>query len=163
MVIVQPGVYYESVESIRNGLPDAPIIIHAAFLGTVMIQPPVDSVGINIQPHYHIVDGLVVTGGTQGIQMGPHYREDWIVGVVAQNNEVYGNSGNGIELRRTIDGVVAFNTAYANGGSGPNTLARGVSSTTTSPLRMPVLVSTSGTVGRPKFIITGPMTTAKVI
>jgi parallel beta-helix repeat protein len=83
-----------------------------------MIQPPVDSVGINIQHHYHIVDGLIVTGGTQGIKMGPHHREDWIVGVVAQNNEVYGNSGNGIELRRAIDGVVAFNTAYANGGSG---------------------------------------------
>jgi parallel beta-helix repeat protein len=87
-VIVQPGDYYESVESIRDGLPDAPIIIQAAFLGTVMIQPPVDSVGINIQHHYHIVDGLVVTGGTQGIKMAPHHREDWIVGVVAQNNEV---------------------------------------------------------------------------
>jgi hypothetical protein len=63
--------------------------MHAAFLGTVMIQPLVDSVGNNIQHHYHIVDGLVVTGGTQGIKMGLHYREDWIVGVVAQNNEVY--------------------------------------------------------------------------
>jgi hypothetical protein len=34
-VIVQPGDYYESVESIRDGLPDAPIIIQAGHFSAL--------------------------------------------------------------------------------------------------------------------------------
>jgi len=34
-VIVQPGDYYESVESIRDGVPDAPIIIQAGHFSAL--------------------------------------------------------------------------------------------------------------------------------
>jgi parallel beta-helix repeat protein len=117
-VIVQPGTYYESVESKRDGLPGSPVILRAATPGTVIIRPPANGIGIYIQHHHHWVDGFVVTGTGVGIKMGPHRVADWIVGLVARNNKVYGNTSDGIQFRFGMGGIAEFNTVYNNGQSG---------------------------------------------
>lgn len=118
-VIVQPGVYNESVESKRDGLPDNPVIIRAASVGSVTIKPPPGAPGFFISHHHHVVDGFVVTGTSIGLKMGPHDGGDGpTAGLVARNNKVYGNSNNGIQFTNAIDGVAEFNNVYQNGQNG---------------------------------------------
>jgi parallel beta-helix repeat protein len=118
-VVVQPGVYNESVESKRDGLPDNPVILRAASPGTVTIQPPPGTPGFFISHHHHVVDGFVVTGAGIGLKLGPHDGGDGPTsGLVARNNTVHSNSNNGIQFSNAVDGVAEFNTVSQNGQNG---------------------------------------------
>lgn len=127
-VIVQPGVYHESVESKRDGLLTEPVTIKAATPGTVTIQPPTGQNGFFISHHYHIVEGFIVTGATIGLKMGPHDGGDGPVsGLVARKNQVSGNSSSGVQFTNAVEGVIEFNTVSQNGQNGVQ--YSGVSST----------------------------------
>jgi parallel beta-helix repeat protein len=119
-VIVQPGVYHESVESKRDGFPDAQVVIQASPPGSVTIQPPSGTNGIFISHHYHVIEGFVVTGATIGLKLGPHDPGGTgpVVGVVARDNEVHHNSSNGIQFTNALDGVAESNTVYQNNQNG---------------------------------------------
>jgi hypothetical protein len=118
-VIVQPGVYMESVESKRDGLESAPVIILAASPGSVTVLPPPGSNGFFVSHHYHVIDGFLVTGGANGIKLGPHDGGDGPVsGLIAQHNEVWGNSSNGIQFANAQGSVAALNHAFDNGQNG---------------------------------------------
>jgi parallel beta-helix repeat protein len=115
-VIVKPGVY-GPVESKRDGLPGSPVLLKAETPGAAVIQAG-GLIGIYIQHHHHVVDGFVVTGGTIGIKMGPHRRDEWAVGLVARRNEVHGNTSNGLQFRFGLDALARDNIAHGNGESG---------------------------------------------
>jgi parallel beta-helix repeat protein len=118
-VLVNPGVYQESVESKRDAFADAQVVIQAASPGSVTIQPPSGTTGFLIQHHHHVVDGFIVTGATIGLKMGPHTSGDGtVVGLIARDNEVHNNSSNGIQFTSALDGVAEFNTVYQNGQNG---------------------------------------------
>ncbi len=118
-VVVQPGLYEESVESKRDGSPDAPIVIRAAIPGTVTVRPPTGATGVFVSHHHHVIEGLVVTAGTVGLRLGPHDGGDGpVVGVVARNNVVHANSSNGIQFSNAVGGVAQGNTVYGNGRNG---------------------------------------------
>jgi parallel beta-helix repeat protein len=118
-VIVKPGLYEETVESKRDGLPADPVVLRAESPGTVIIETPPDArIGIYIQHHHHVVDGFTVSGAAVGLKMGPHRRDEWALGLVARNNTVYGSSADGIQFRFALDGVAALNTVYGSGQSG---------------------------------------------
>ena len=68
-LLILPGLYTSKLESVRDGTAAAPINIRAADPGTVTIQPPSGS-AVYIGHHHHTVEGLVVTGGSIGLQMG---------------------------------------------------------------------------------------------
>jgi parallel beta-helix repeat protein len=124
-VVVQPGEYYESVKSQRDGLSDAPITLQAAEPGAAHIQPPSGGVGIYIQHHYHVIEGFAVSGGTTGIKLGPHRVATWVQGLVARHNEVYDNSADGLQFRSASGGRAEFNTAHGNGLSGLKYMGNG--------------------------------------
>jgi parallel beta-helix repeat protein len=120
-VVVQPGIYMESVESKRDGLSSDPVTIRAATRGAVTILPPPATNGFFVSHHYHVIDGFIVTGGNIGIRLGAHDGGDGPVnGVVAQYNQVSGNSNNGIQFANAQNGIAAFNTIYQNGQDGIN-------------------------------------------
>jgi parallel beta-helix repeat protein len=120
-VVVQPGLYLESVESKRDGLATAPVTIKAATPGTVTIRPPAGTNGFFVSHHYHVIDGFVVTGASVGIKLGPHDGGDGpVTGLVARNNQVSGNSNNGIQFANAQNGEAAFNTVFQNGATGIN-------------------------------------------
>jgi parallel beta-helix repeat protein len=120
-VVVAPGVYTESVESKRDGLSAAPVVIKAASAGAVTIRPPAGQNGIFISHHHHVIEGFVVTGGTVGIRFGAHDGGDGPVnGLVARHNRVFGNSNNGIQFMNAQNCVAASNTVHGNGLNGLN-------------------------------------------
>ncbi len=120
-VVVAPGLYLESVESKRDGLSSAPVTIKAGTPSTVTIQPPPGSNGVFVSHHHHVIDGLVITGGTIGLRLGAHDGGDGPVnGLVARNNTVYGNSNNGIQFMNAQNCEASFNTVYQNGLNGIN-------------------------------------------
>jgi hypothetical protein len=86
--------------------------------GTVIIRPPFGRIGVYIQHHHHVVDGLAIEGGTVGLKLGPHRRDDWIVGVISRYNKVSGCGSDGIQFRFGVNGIVEFSTAFQNGQSG---------------------------------------------
>src|SRR5262249_4892539 len=93
-IIVLPGTYNENVESKLDAVSGSPITIRAATPGTAIVQPPPGANGFYISHHYYTIDGFVVTGGLNGIQLGPHdgNSDQAIYGLIANNNRVYGNS-----------------------------------------------------------------------
>jgi Right handed beta helix region len=119
-VIVKPGVYHESVESKRDGYPDAQVVIQAASPGSAVIQPPSGLNGFFVSHHHHVIEGFVVTGSAIGLKLGPHDPGNTgpVVGVVARQNQVHNNSSNGIQFTEALDGVAEFNTVYQNGQNG---------------------------------------------
>lgn len=118
-VVVQPGVYNESVESKRDGLPGNPVILRAASPGTVTIRPPAGRNGFFVSHHHHVVEGFIVTGATIGLKMGPHDGGDGpTAGLVARRNQVSGNTNNGIQFTQAVEGIVEFNTVSQNGQNG---------------------------------------------
>src|ERR1700741_1285338 len=54
-VVVAPGAYLESVESKRDGLATAPVVLKAATAGSVTIQPPSGANGFFISHHHHVI------------------------------------------------------------------------------------------------------------
>ena len=120
-VVVAPGLYMESVESKRDGLATAPVILKAATPGAVTIKPPAGSKGLFVSHHYHVIDGFVVTGGSIGLRLGAHDGGDGPVnGIVVRNNQVTGSSSNGIQFLNAQNGEAAFNTVSQAGSSGIN-------------------------------------------
>lgn len=120
-VVIAPGLYVESVESKRDGLATAPVTITAATRGSVTIAPPSGSAGVFVSHHHHVIENLVVTGGSVGIKLGPHDGGDGPVsGLVARGNTVSGSASNGIQFANAQQGEAAFNTVGASGGSGIN-------------------------------------------
>lgn len=118
-VVVQPGVYLESVESKRDGLLNAPVVIKAAAPGSVTIQPPTGSPGFFISHDYHVIDGFVVSGAIIGLKLGPHDHGDGPVsGLVARNNVITDCRNNGIQFANALYGVAESNTVSQNGLNG---------------------------------------------
>jgi parallel beta-helix repeat protein len=119
-VLVMPGVYPESVESKRDGTSTNIISIRAATPGTVTVQPPAGTSGFVVSHHYHTVDGFIVSGGLNGVQMGPHdgNSDAAINGLTATNNRVSGNTAVGIKFTNAVGGSAMHNVAYNNGAEG---------------------------------------------
>jgi hypothetical protein len=120
---VLPGTYPESVESKRDGLASAPIVLQSTVVGGAIIQPPADpgsgapvSPGFFISHNYHAILGFKVTGSTIGLRLGAHDNGDGPVsGLVIRNNEVYNNTNNGIQVSNGIAAEIAFNNVHDNG------------------------------------------------
>lgn len=118
-VIVLPGVYAASVESKRDGTADAPIIIRAKIPGTVTVQPPSGTVGFYLAHNYLVIDGINVTGGTTGIQMGPYKNTSGTVtGLTARNVLISNAAGIGIKFTNAIDGTVMHSIVRDSGKDG---------------------------------------------
>jgi hypothetical protein len=118
VISLLPGVYAETVASIRDGAAGTPITLRAQTPGSVTIQPPSGSPAVLIAHHYHSVEGLVVTGGTIGLQLGPYKKVDGVLveGVVARENLVYGN-GIGIKFEAAKSTAI-HNIIHDNGQDG---------------------------------------------
>jgi len=123
---VAPGTYGESVESKQDGNASAPITLQSAEAGGAVIQPPlvpdnsgnlITQNGFFISHNYHTIIGFKVTGGSIGIRLGAHDGAGNlpVVGVVVKNNEVVGNSSNGIQVSPGTQTEIALNTVHDNG------------------------------------------------
>jgi len=120
-VVVAPGLYAESVESKRDGLPGDPVVIRAATPGTVTVKPPAGKNGFFVSHHDHVIEGFVVTGGANGLKLGPHDGGDGPVHrLVARANAVHGNTNNGIQFANAQDGQAVFNIVAGNAKNGIN-------------------------------------------
>jgi len=118
-VLVKPGTYMESVESKRDGTATALLTLRSFTAGAAIIQPPSGTNGFFISHSYHVIDGFGVTNAVNGIKAGPHDTTNGpVVGLLVQNNVVYGNSNNGIQFNNGLSGEIAFNTVYQNGQNG---------------------------------------------
>lgn len=118
-VLLQPGVYAESVESFSDGTADAPITIKAKIPGTVTIQPPARTVGFYIGHNYHLIDGVTVVGGVTALQMGPHKNTNGTVtGLLIRNAIVTNAVGMGIKFTNAVDGTVMHSTVTSSGREG---------------------------------------------
>ncbi|MBI3248610.1 MAG: right-handed parallel beta-helix repeat-containing protein [Deltaproteobacteria bacterium] len=118
-VLLQPGLYAESVESFRDGTADAPITIKAKVPGTATIQPPAGTVGFYIGHNYHLVDGVVVVGGVTALQMGPYKNTNGtVIGSFIRNTTVNNAVGIGIKFTNAVDGTVMHSTVSASGREG---------------------------------------------
>lgn len=119
VIVAQPGLYMESVETRRDGIDGAPITIRSETPGLAVIQPPLGSNGVFIKHSHTVLDGFTVTGGVTGVKLGPSAIENGPMnGITAQNNTVYGNSSNGVACSNCQGTVLQFNTVYQNGQSG---------------------------------------------
>ena len=116
-LLILPGLYASKLESVHDGTAGAPINIRAANPGTVTIQPPSGS-GVYIGHHYHTVEGLVVTGGSIGLQMGPYKQTSGsVTGLIVRHNEVTSN-GVGIKFTSVVTATAAHNVVTNNGKEG---------------------------------------------
>jgi parallel beta-helix repeat protein len=59
-----------------------------------------------------------VTGATIGIRLGAHQGGGSVVGLLVQNNTVFLNTSNGIQVTSGLSTEIAFNTVNNNGSNG---------------------------------------------
>ena len=112
-VAILAGLYAVNVESVRDGTVNAPITIRAVEPWTVTIQPP-SGAALYIGHHYHTIAGLVITGATTALQMGPYKNTGAeVVGLIARENHVYGNSL-GIKFTNARDGTMIHNVIHGH-------------------------------------------------
>ncbi len=117
-VIVGPGVY-AGAESRRDGTATYPIVLRSSRPGGAVIQAGPAASGLLVTHDHHTVDGFVVTGSLNGIQMGPHEVGDGPVrGLVAINNVVHDNAAVGLKFTNAEGGQALHNVVYGNGGDG---------------------------------------------
>lgn len=117
-IVLQPGTYPESVESIRDGLADTPITIKAQIPGTAIIQPP-SGPGFFIAHNHHVLEGLLVVGGINAIQIGPYKNTNGTVtGGIVRNTTVRNATGVGIRFINAINGTVMHSVITKNGREG---------------------------------------------
>lgn len=103
------------IESKRPGSAGALITIKAATPGTVIVDPPSGN-GFRIKHDYHRIEGFVVTGATNGIQVEAS-------GVVISNNRI---SDNQVGIKISGTGVaVMHNVINNNTNLGINVYATG--------------------------------------
>ena len=115
-ILVSSGTCAESVESKRNGTKPSPIVLKSMVPGGAVIQPPAGTNGFFISHNYHTIDGFKVTGAFQGLKLGPHEDGDGpVVGLIVQNNQINGNTNNGIGVTNGVKVEIAFNTVTNNG------------------------------------------------
>lgn len=117
-VSILPGIYAVNVESLKDGTVDAPITIRATTAGTVTIQPPSGS-GFYLAHHYNVIEGVNVSGGVTGIQLGPYKNTNGTVtGLAVRNTLVSGATGVGIKFTKAIDGAAMHNVVRDCGQDG---------------------------------------------
>jgi len=115
---VKPGTYSESVESKRDATQTSPIILQSTLVGGAIIKPPAGTNGLFISHNYHTVDGFTVKLGLSGVKLGAHDGGGSVVGLLIQNNIIFSNSSNGIQVTSGLSTEIAFNTVYQNGQNG---------------------------------------------
>lgn len=117
-VAILPGIYAVNVESKKDGTADAAITIRAKTPGTVTIQASSGS-GLYLAHNYNVIDGINVTGGVTGIQMGPYKNTNGTVtGLVARNVLVSNPTGVGIKFTNTVDSGVSHSIVRDSGKEG---------------------------------------------
>jgi hypothetical protein len=117
-VLVLPGTY-GGAESKVDGDPSFPITLRSSVPGGATIQAGSTTSALVIGHHHHVVDGFVITGSRNGIQLGPHEVGDGRVrGLQAINNIVHGNAAAGIKFSNARRGSAMHNVVYANGQEG---------------------------------------------
>jgi parallel beta-helix repeat protein len=118
-VSILPGVYAVRVNSLKDGTADAPITIRAKIPGTVTIQAPATGPGFSIRHHFHVIDGVNVTGGTNAVKLGPHINNKGIVtGLVLRNALVSDANNTGVRFTNAVDGAVLHSIIRNNGKDG---------------------------------------------
>jgi parallel beta-helix repeat protein len=115
----QPVVCNEAtIESKRDGTAADRITIQAVPPLSVIFDPPAGN-GIVITHSYHLLNGLIVTGAVNGIQLGPHDDGDGPVnGLVVNGSRIYGNSVTGVKFANAIDSVIKHSIVNNNGSHG---------------------------------------------
>src|SRR5262249_10678880 len=123
----------ENVESKLDAVSGSPITIRAATPGTAFVQPPPGANGFYISHHYYTIDGFVVTGGPNRIQLRPHdgNSSQAIYGLTANHNPANGNSAVGIKCSNAVGGTATHNVSYGNGQEGVLYASTGVASNAT--------------------------------
>ena len=117
-IVLQPGTYPESVESIRDGLADTPITIKAKTPGTAIIQPP-SGPGFFIAHNHHVLEGLLVVGGVSAIQIGPYKNTNGpVTGGIVRHTTVRNATGVGIRFINAVNGTVMHSVITKNGREG---------------------------------------------
>jgi len=98
------------IRSKKAGTAGAVITIKAAPPGAVIIDPPSGN-GFLINHSYNGIDGFVVTGATNGIQVN---GDGTLAGVVLSGNRVFGNSQVGIKVAGAVSVAIIHNVIFNN-------------------------------------------------
>src|SRR5262249_47916121 len=100
-----------SIESKRPGRPGAPLTIKAATPGAVMVRPTPPGNGFLIRHDYHVIDGFVITGATNGVQV---QGTGALTGTVISGNRIAGNTQAGIKASGAIGVAMLHNVINNN-------------------------------------------------